>query len=164
MSSSERRALVVSTAGALLLAGCGFSLRQPPKLSFGSIALVGFAPHSGLAEELRRQLARQVSVTDTPARAAVVLQALDDTRDKSVVTSTSAAQVRALQLRLRFNFSAHTPGGRELIHRVELLVTRELSYNETAALAKEAEEGELYRDMIGDVVAQVLRRLAAVVV
>jgi LPS-assembly lipoprotein len=163
MWSSERRVVLVSLAGALL-AGCGFRLRQAPKLSFGSIALTGFAPRSPLAEELRRQLGLQVRVLDTPARADVVLHALDDAREKSVVASTSAAQVRELQLRVRFNFSASTPGGRELIPRAELLATRDLSYSETAALAKEYEEGELYRDMQGDVVAQVLRRLAAVAV
>jgi LPS-assembly lipoprotein len=92
----------------------------------------------------------------------VVLQALDDIREKSVVASTSAAQVREFQLRLKFNFRATTPSGRELIPRVELLLTRDLSYTEVQALAKENEEAELYREMIADVVAQVLRRLAAI--
>jgi LPS-assembly lipoprotein len=169
MSSSEltaRRRLL--GAGALLgaagLAGCGFQLRQPARLSFSSIALQGFAPRSLLAEELRKQLALQVRVADTPQQVDVVLQALDDVREKSVVASTSAAQVRELQLRLKFNFRARTPGGRELIPRAELMVSRDLSYSETAALAKEHEEAGLFREMQSDVVAQVLRRLASVTV
>ena len=162
-SSSARRALLVALAGTAL-AGCGFELRRPPRLNFSSIALTGFAPRSPLAEELRRQLARQVQVLESPAKAEVVLQALDDAREKSVVASTSAAQVRELQLRLKFNFRAQTPSGRELIPRAELLLSRDLSYSEVAALAKEQEEGELYREMQADVVSQVLRRLAAVVV
>jgi LPS-assembly lipoprotein len=161
MSSSERRAWLVSAAGTLL-AGCGFRLRQPPKLLFASIALVGFAPRSPLAEELRRQLSRQVRVQDAAGGADVVLQVLGDLREKSVVVSTSVAQVRELQLRLKFSFSAHTPAGRELIPRVELLASRDLSYTETAALAKETEENELNRDMTDDIVSQVLRRLASV--
>ena len=163
MWSSRRRALLTALAGTAL-AGCGFELRRPPKLSFSSIALIGFAPRSPLAEELRRQLGRQVQVLESPAKAVVVLQALDDVREKSVVASTSAAQVRELQLRLKFNFRAQTPSGRELIPRAELLLSRDLSYSEVAALAKEQEEGELYREMQADVVAQVLRRLAAIVV
>ena len=133
-------------------------------MNFSSIALEGFAPRSPLQEELIRQLATQVSVLPSPAKADVVLQALDDAREKSVVASTAAAQVRALQLRVRFNFRARTPAGRELIPRVELLLARDLSYIETAALAKEQEEAELYRTMQSDVVSQVLRRLAAIVV
>jgi LPS-assembly lipoprotein len=146
------------------LAGCGFKLRQPPQLNFPSIALHGFAPRSRLAEALRRQLALQVKVVDNPSQASVVLQALEDRSDRSVVASTAAAQVRDLQLRVMLRFRAYTPTGRELIATNELLSKRELSYTETAALAKEVEEAELFRDMQADVVAQVLRLLAALVV
>ena len=167
MLSSERRQLVLALASAgasVALAGCGFDLRQPARVSFGSIALVGFARRSPLADELKRQLQKQVPVLDAPDKAEVVLQALDDVREKSVVASTAAAQVRELQLRLKFNFRARTPSGRELIPRAELLVSRDMSYSETAALAKELEEAELFREMQSDIVAQVLRRLAAVTV
>ena len=167
MSSSKRRQLLLalaSAASSLTLGGCGFDLRQPARVSFSSIALVGFARRSPLADELKRQLQKQVSVLDAPDKAEVVLQALDDVREKSVVASTAAAQVRELQLRMKFNFRARTPAGRELIPRAELMVSRDLSYSETAALAKEHEEAELFREMQADIVAQVLRRLAAVTV
>jgi LPS-assembly lipoprotein len=144
------------------LAGCGFRLRAPPKLGFSSIHLAGFARRSPLEEEFRRQLSQQVAVLESPAKADVVLQALDDARERSVVAQTSAAQVREMQLRLKFNFRVTTPGGRELIPRAELLLSRDLSFTETQALAKQYEEAELFREMQADVVAQVMRRLAAV--
>ena len=162
---SSRRAALTSAAalvGASTLAGCGFKRRQPAMLSFASIALLGFARRSPLELELRRQLMRQVQVLETPDRVDVVLQALDDVRERSVVASTATAQVREMQLRLKFNFRARTPGGRELIARAELLALRDLSYRESAALAKEQEEDELFRAMQLDVVEQTLRRLAAV--
>lgn len=164
MSSSERRRLLL--AGAALagatLAGCGFELRKPPTLAFRSIVLTGFAPRSPLAEELKRSLVQRVQVVDSPALAEVVLQASADAREKSVVASTSAAQVREFQLRVKFDFSARTPGGRELIAPVTLLLSRDMSYSESVALAKEQEEGELYREMQTDVVLQVMRRLASI--
>lgn len=165
MWSSERRRLLRGTLAlpvVAVLAGCGFQMRQPARLAFASIALTGFAPRSAMAEELRRELARQVRVVEAPAEAEVVLQALEDVRERSVVASTAAAQVRELQLRLRLHFRATTPGGRELIPRAELMLARDLSYRETAALAKAHEEAELVREMQSDIVAQVLRRLAAV--
>jgi LPS-assembly lipoprotein len=168
-SEPDRRALLrrlfvmgVLPGTAWGLTGCGFELRQPPKMAFNRIALVGFAARSPLAEQFRRELSQQVQVLDAPDRADVVLRALDDVRERSVVASTSAAQVRELQLRLKFNFQAHTPAGRELIPRVDLLLIRDLSYSETFALGKELEEAELYREMQGDVVSQVMRRLASV--
>ena len=78
------------------------------------------------------------------------------------MATTSAAQVRELQLRLKLIFRAHTPGGRELIARSELLLLRDMNYSENAALAKEFEESEIFREMQTDLVGQVLRRLAAV--
>jgi LPS-assembly lipoprotein len=159
--SSSRRRLVVALAAAAAASGCGFQLRQPARVSFGSIALTGFARRSPLEVELRRQLAQQVKIVDSPAQADVVLQALDDLRDKSVVASSAVAEVREVQLRLRFNFRASTAGGRELIPRAELMVSRDMSFSETAALAKAHEEAELFREMQADVVAQVMRRLAS---
>jgi len=161
MWSSERRTLL-ALLGAATLGGCGFQLRAPPSMAFRSIALAGFPPRSSLADDLKRALARSTRVTDKASEAEVVLQSLADERSKSVVASTSAAQVRELRLRLKFGFKAQTPAGRDLIAPAELLLTRDLSYSETAALAKEQEENELYRDMQADVVTQVLRRLAAI--
>jgi LPS-assembly lipoprotein len=161
MSSFRRRHFVASAAAALL-AGCGFQLRQPPSLNFRSIALAGFAPRSPLADELKRSLVKSVRVVDAPAQAEVVLRVLSDERSKSVVASTSAAQVREFQLHLKFEFRAETAGGKELLPNAELLLSRDLSYSETQALAKEQEEGELFREMQTDVVMQVMRRLASI--
>lgn len=165
MWSSRRRLLRrlgLALPAATLLGGCGFQLRRPPELQFQSIALLGFAPRSPMADALREQLRLQVRVLDAPERAQVVLRALEDQRERSVVASTSAAQVRELQLRLKLSFRADTPAGRELIPSSELLLQRDMSYSETAALAKEFEEAELFREMQADLVGQVLRRLAAV--
>ncbi|MDE2369792.1 MAG: hypothetical protein KGN16_12555 [Burkholderiales bacterium] len=163
MWSSRRGALAsLGALGLLGLGGCGFELRRAPKLPFRTIALVGFAPRSPLAQALKDQLALQVEVVDDPAHAEVVLHSLLDLRDKIVVAQTAAAQVREFELRIRITFRAHTPSGHELLPRTELMLTRDLSYAENNALAKEQEESELYRDMQTDIVQQILRRLASV--
>ena len=41
----------------------------------------------------------------------------------------------------------------------EILQQRDVTYNETAALAKETEEALLYKNMQTDIVQQLLRRL-----
>jgi LPS-assembly lipoprotein len=155
----QRRRLVLALSVAL--GGCGFELRRSPALPFRSIALVGFAPQSPLADELRRRLSQSVQVLEQPARADVVLQALTDARSRSVVASTAAGQVRELQLRVRLRFRLSTPGGRELLPPAELLLSRDMSYSEAAALAKEEEQALIYRALDDDIASQVLRRLAA---
>ena len=94
--------------------------------------------------------------------AEVILDGLGERREKAVVGATSSGQVREFQLRLSFTFRLRTPQGKELIPETELLQTRDISFNESAVLAKEAEENLLYRDMQTDIVQQLMRRLAAV--
>ena len=143
-----------------LLGSCGFQLRATPPMPFARIAFSGFTARSPLAAELRTRLAESAQVVDTPAQAEVVLHALSDRRERSVVASTGAGQVRELQLRLGFEFRLTSPGGRELIAPTDLLLSRDMSYRETAALGKAQEEGELVAAMQADIVQQVLTRLA----
>ena len=153
--------VAVSVAG---FSGCGFALRRPPELRFRTLALRGFAADSPLASALRMQInaSQTTLVVDTPAQAQVVLEALSDARERSVVASTAAGQVRELQLRSRLRFRLLRRDGSELIASTEIVLSRDMSYSETAALAKQQEEALLYRAMQSDIVAQVLRRLAAV--
>lgn len=148
---------------ALGLAGCGFELRRAPELHFSSIALTGFRPRSPLADELRTSIDASTTtrVVEAPAQAQVVLEALGDVREKSVVASTTAGQVRDFQLRARFNFRLRNNADKELIPPTEIEQRRDLSYSETVALAKQQEEAFLYRAMQSDIVAQVMRQLAA---
>lgn len=152
---------LAATAATALTAGCGFQLAAPLSYPFRRIALTGFAPDSPLAADLRRALARHVVIVPVPAEADVVLQALVDKRERSAAATTAAGQVRELQLRLLATVRADTPTGRALMPPVALRLVRELSTTESATLAKTAEEAEIFREMQDDVVAQLLRRLAA---
>ena len=170
----KRRQLLAS-GGVALLAGCGFQLRQAPDFAFDSI-VINAAASSPLAAELRRSLAANgkvevVSPTPTPAvtpatpaavrGGQVVFELPQELREKVVVGLNASGQVREFQLRLRIRFRVRTPQGRELIPETELMQQRDISFNEAAVLAKEAEESLLYRDMQADLVQQLMRRLAA---
>jgi LPS-assembly lipoprotein len=78
------------------------------------------------------------------------------------VAVNSSGQVREFQLRIRVKFRARTPQGQELVTDAEIVQQRDISFNESAVLAKEAEEALLYRDMQTDIVQQLHRRLATV--
>ncbi len=160
-----RRTLLLSVP-TLGLAACGFALRGAPNYPFTTI-FVRVAEASALGNELKRNLAAggKLEVVTDPQRfnsVEVVLDVLTDQREKSVASSTSAGQVREFQLRVRTKFRLRTPQGKELIPDVELLQQRDISYSETQALSKEAEEQLLYRSMQTDIVQQIMRRLAAV--
>ena len=161
----SRRTLLVSL-GVTALAGCGFRLRGVPEFSFRSLYIAA-PPGSPLARELRRTLqgagGKLVLLTDPSQlpQAEAVFDLLSEQQERSVVGLTASGQVRELQLRLRVKFKLRTPAGAELIPETELLQQRDISYSETIALAKEAEEALLYRTMQTDLVQQLMRRLAA---
>ncbi|MEQ1534349.1 MAG: LPS assembly lipoprotein LptE [Burkholderiaceae bacterium] len=149
--------------GAVAMTGCGFKLRGSFSYAFKTL-LSGFGDTSTLGNEFKRVLASDgaVALVTDPAKAQVVLEVISEQREKVVVGTTSSGQVREFQLRIRLKFKLCTPSGKEITPETELLVQRDISYNESAALAKESEEGLLYRDMQTDMVQQLLRRLSAV--
>jgi LPS-assembly lipoprotein len=182
----QRRALL-GLGGAALLAGCGFQLRKAPDFAFESLVM-NASPSSPLAAELSRSLASNGRVKVLPASAMaaataaaaappasasasapaaaaqnqVIFDLPQELREKIVVGLNSSGQVREFQLRSRIRFRLRTPQGKELIPETELLQQRDITFNEAAVLAKEAEESLLYRDMQTDLVQQLMRRLAAI--
>lgn len=160
------------TGVAGVLAGCGFRLQgQETKLAFESLRINGMG-NSEVVKALRAQLqasgvqvfdgSKPIAPGDAAARPDVVLDVLKDQRERVVVGSTAAGQVRELQLRVRWTFRLRTLRGKELIAPQELLQERDLSYTETQALGKAEEEAMLFQDMETGVVRQVMRRLASV--
>ena len=151
-------------AGVALLGACGFELRRAPELNFKTVQLKGFKPQSPLATELQRSInaSRTTQVVEGLQPAQVVLEVLNESREKSVAASTATGEVRELQLRSGISFRLRSVAGKDLIAPTEIVLSRDMSYNETNALAKEQEEVLLYRAMQSDIVAQIMRRLAAV--
>lgn len=148
------------------LAACGFQLRQTPEFTFKSI-YTNVSPASVLGIELKRHLRAMGNVeliTDPVLQknATVILDVLQELREKSVVGMNAAGQVREFQLRIRFKYRLRTPAGKEIIEETELLRQQDISFSESAVLSKEVEEAQLYRSMQNDIVQQLLRRLAAV--
>jgi LPS-assembly lipoprotein len=160
----SRRDWLGTASCATLMAGCGFELRRVPELQFKTIAFTGFAPRSLMLEELKLNFSASKTTTavDSAAQAQVVFEALQDARERVASASTPAGLVRTFQLRLRLKYLLRTPSGLVLQPPAELLLVRDMSYNESQALAKEQEEAQLYRVMQSDIVAQVMRRLATV--
>ncbi len=159
----KRRDLVGIGGISLALAGCGFKLRSSQVFAFDRIAVT---PQGGanLVAELVRYLGDKVVPLSSPSASApdVIFDIVQESREKTVVGVNASGQVREFQLRIRVKFRLRTPEGRDLILLTEIEQHRDVSFSEAAALAKEAEEVLLYRDMQADIVQQLLRRLAAI--
>ncbi|MBC3906922.1 LPS-assembly lipoprotein LptE [Undibacterium umbellatum] len=147
----------------MLLSACGFALRGPVALPFKSI-YIGLPEASALGGELRRHIRAngQTQIMSDAKAAQVVLEVLAETRDKQILSLNSQGRVREYNLIYNFRFRVRNSVGKEFLEPVDIQLKRNISFNETQVLAKEAEEVLLYRDMQSDLVQQIMRRLAVV--
>jgi LPS-assembly lipoprotein len=168
-----------------LLAACGFKLRGSAdlpahKLPFATIAL-SLAPTS----EFYAQLKRAIEASSPGTRVAdsneaeAILTVLGDSSQKNILSLNAAGRAREFQLVRTFSFKvqANTPLARACpasqIHRcpgrrADRIHPRQhhhaaprITFSDDLVLSKESEEALLWRDMQGDLVQQLMRRLAA---
>jgi LPS-assembly lipoprotein len=145
-----------------IIAGCGFHLRGEAKYDFKSI-FVSSPPGLPFTTELRRSVqgAGGVQIVPTAEQAEVILEVTSVTEDKEVLSLSGGGKVREFLLSTRVLFRVHDRAGNDWLPTSEVLIRRSYTYNDTEALAKEAEEARLRREMQSDAVQQIVRRLEA---
>jgi len=156
---SFRRALLLGLA--LLPAACGFQLRGTANVPFDTLYLPNAT--SGIQLNLKRniQAGTRVKVVDDPKVAQAVMQFTEETRQKEILSLTGTGRVREFTLRYRVSWRVHDGKGADYVAQNTIILTRDVTFNDTEILAKEAEEELLFRDMQTDMVQQIIRRLAA---
>jgi LPS-assembly lipoprotein len=180
---AAKLALILTLAG--LLAGCGFKLRGSADLPgytlpFSTIAL-GLEPTSEFYAHLKRVIEASspgTSVVSDPKEAEAILTVLGDRSEKIILSLTAAGRAREYQLVRSFSFKVHgrapaavvpapkysdvpAVGPTEFIPASRILLKREITFSDDLVLSKESEEVLLWRDIQGDLVQQLMRRLAA---
>ncbi|RZI41422.1 hypothetical protein EGT07_17700 [Herbaspirillum sp. HC18] len=160
----KRRAALAMTA-AFALSACGFQLRGAngtAGLPFKTV-YIGVGETSPLGIELRRYIRASGSTTvvTDPKAAEAIIEVLNEARERSTLTLNTQGRIREYSLYYRLRFRVKDNQGKELLAPTEIVLKRDLSFNESQAIAKEKEEEMLYRDMQSDLVQQILRRMAA---
>jgi LPS-assembly lipoprotein len=181
MRTPSRRLAIRALATGLVvgvslnLGACGFQLRTAPTMSFKTIQLTGFASNSPLAAELARAIeASGADVVDSTLAAIhaassatvpathLIFEALRDSHDEAVASTTAYGQVRDMLARTHLRYRILRGDGSELVPPTSLELANTLTFNEKDALAKADEYDALHRAMQTDIVNQVIRRLAAI--
>ena len=150
---------------AALVAGCGFHLRGS-----GSGQLPYKTMHIALPEtaEVRIWLERYIKATgdtrlvDDPKAADAVFQQLADNRQKTILSVNAQGRVREYRLQLDYRFRVVNQKGQVLVPPNEINLTRDITFDDSNVLAKDLEEGLLWRDMNNDLVNQIMRRLSII--
>ena len=146
---------------ALMLASCSFRLRGTADVPFEALYVPN--ANAGIALTLKRyiQAGTRARVVDDPKQADAILVLSGESREKQILSLTGTGAVREFQLRYRVAFRVHDSKGADYVPQSVIQLTRDITFNDTQVLAKEAEEQLLFRDMETDMVQQIMRRLAA---
>ena len=163
-NTSRLRCLAISAIAvcALLISGCGFTLRgQDLGLPFKSIMVEG---SQGTASEVLQILRNKPGLTISSKRldAQVVLTVISQQVDRTVVAFSAAGRPREIQIRMRVAYRINDGFGVELSGAQEIIQFRELSINEAEFLALSGAESLMIEDMQRDIAQQLVRRLRAV--
>jgi LPS-assembly lipoprotein len=157
--------LLAFTGIALLFSGCGFTPRGRADLSFNSI-FVETNGFSLFGAELRRviQAGDVVEVMDSADEAEVVLKVVSEQQERHILSLDGSGSVREFQLVYKVAYRVTDNQSKDLAASGEIVLTRDMLFDDTLRLAKESEAESLYRDMQTDAVYQMLRRLSVVLV
>lgn len=146
-----------------VLTACGFALRGPVSFPFQSI-YVDLPESSSLSGELKRHIrANGNTIIESKASDAdVILDVLNESREKTILSLNSQGRVREFNLLYNFRFQVRSKSGKQLLEPTTISLKRNVSFKENEVLAKEAEEALLYRDMQSDLVQQIMRRISVI--
>lgn len=166
MRAPRRLVCLITLMAAVVLSACGFQLRgsnHVAGLPFKTI-FVGFPESSSLGNELKRNIRGSgATLIGADAKTSqVVLEVLSEAKEKVILSLNSQGRVREYSLYYKLRFRVKDNQDNELLAPTEIVLKRDISFNEAQVLAKEREEILLYRDMQTDLVQQVMRRLSAI--
>lgn len=157
--------LLLAVILAAILTGCGFHLRgtQSGNLPYKSLFIA--LPETA---EVRIWLERYINasgnteITSDAKSSEAIFQQLTDSRNKTILSVNAQGRVREYRLQMSYKFRVVNQKGQILVPSNEISLTRDISFDDSNVLAKDLEEGLLWRDMNNDLVNQIMRRLSIV--
>lgn len=161
LSRAARRCAIVALC--LTLAACGFQLRGKVDLPFDTVFVDG-QPYSKLTIQLKRGIegASKTRLTETREGAQAIVELLGDSQERIILAVSGGGRVRELQLRYRVTFRVTDVKQREWLGKNDVVILRDMTYDDSQVLAKEGEANQLFREMQTDAVQQILRRIQAI--
>ena len=155
--------LFLAFLAAVLVAACGFQLRGSTSATLPYKSMYIALPANS---EIGLWLGRYIKASGSTQLVAnardaeAIFQQLLDQRNKSILSLNAKGAVREYRLEAKFAYRVIDPKGKVLVPPSEIVLTRDLTFDASAVLAKDQEEAVLWRDMSNDLASQILRQLA----
>ena len=157
--------LLLALILAATLTGCGFHLRGVGSGNLPYKTMYIAMPETAEVNIwLQRYIKASGSTTmvDEAKQADAIFQQLSDSRQKTILSVNAQGRVREYRLQLDYRFRVVNQKGQVLVPANEINLTRDITFDDSNVLAKDLEEGLLWRDMNNDLVNQIMRRLSII--
>jgi len=144
------------------LSACGFQLRGTYNLPWETLH-VGLPENSELYFQIKRgiEAGTLTKIVPDAKQASASLVILRNEQNKSILSLSGKGLVREFQLTRIFMYRVQDASGKELLPASQIILQRDMTFDDERIFAKEAEEVMIWREMQQDLVQQLLRRLAA---
>lgn len=149
----------------VILTGCGFHLRGNDSGNLPYKTMYIALPETAdvrIWMERYIKATGQTEIVDNATLAEATFQQMGDSRQKSILSVNAKGRVREYRLHLNYLFRVVNAKGQEIVPVSEISLTRDISFNDNNVLAKDLEEGLLWRDMNNELVNQIVRRLSII--
>ncbi|UCV14684.1 LPS-assembly lipoprotein LptE [Quatrionicoccus australiensis] len=157
--------LLLAVIIAAVLTGCGFHLRGTVS---GNLPYKTFYIALPDTSEINVWLQRYIKasgnteIVSDAQNAEAIFQQVSDGRQKTILSVNAQGRVREYRLQMNYTFRVVNAKGQILVAPSEINLIRDITYNDSAVLAKDLEEAMLWRDMNTDLVNQIMRRLSLI--
>ena len=147
----------------VVLSACGFQLRGSYNLPWETLAIGGVPENNELYFQIKRGLeaSSQTKVITDAKQARATLVILQNLQHKAILSLSGKGLVREFQLTRTFMYRIQDAEGKEVLPASQIVLQRDMTFDDERIFAKEAEEAMIWREMQQDMVQQLLRRLAA---
>lgn len=154
-----RRLLVIVLV--TLLAGCGFQLRGSYTLPWDTL-YIGLPEFDALRAEIKRNVeaSTRTKIVSDPKDAQASLIVVRNDNLRNILSLSAKGYVREIQLTRAFAYRLQDAKGKQIAMPGQILLQRDMTYDDELLLAKGSEETIIQRDMQTDLVQQLLRRLS----
>ncbi len=149
-------------AATLLVAGCGFQLRSYDfESNVDGFALTG-QTGGAVAAQLRQGLI-QAGVTEKPAaEASMVVELMDERRNRRSVSTAGQARAAEYELDIGVRYRILNTGEEELLAPTWIERSRIFRIDRDNIVGSSGEQAILERELMQDVVGQIIRSMDAV--
>ena len=161
---SKLRSTLVTLLLSLMLAGCGFHLREPLSLAkpLQNIYVQSRDPYGDLVRNIKQDLRMSgVHLAASPQEASTILNITQEIQSQDLLSINSSQQTRQYNLRLAVTFEITDIHGKILLDPQTVTEIRPLTLQSNQILAGSNQATQLYQDMRRSLTYSLMNRLTS---